>query len=66
VEAENFSLRHRVKTDSKAHRVPGALFLGVKRQRCEADHSPLSSGEVKECVDLYFHSLIRRHGVVLS
>jgi hypothetical protein len=27
--------------------VPGALSLGVKRPRCEADHSPPSSAEVK-------------------
>jgi hypothetical protein len=35
--------------------VPGALFLGVKRPRREADHSPPSSVEVKECVELYLH-----------
>jgi hypothetical protein len=34
-------------------------FLGVKRPGHEADHSPLSSAEVKECVDLYLHSPIR-------
>jgi hypothetical protein len=28
--------------------VPGALSLGVKRPRGEADHSPTSSAEVKE------------------
>jgi hypothetical protein len=28
--------------------VPGALSLGVKRQRRESDHSPPSSAEVKE------------------
>jgi hypothetical protein len=36
--------------------VPGAVSLGVKRQECEADHSPPSSAEVKECVELYLHS----------
>jgi hypothetical protein len=36
--------------------VPGALSLGVKRPGCEADHSPPSNAEVKECVDLYLHS----------
>jgi hypothetical protein len=36
--------------------VSGALSLGVKRQGREADHSPLSSAEVKECVELYLHS----------
>jgi hypothetical protein len=33
-----------------------ALSLGVKRPRREADHSPPSSAEVKERVDLYIHS----------
>jgi hypothetical protein len=33
----------------------GALSLGVKRPGCEADHSPPSSAEVKEWVDLYLH-----------
>jgi hypothetical protein len=44
--------------------VPGALFLGVKRPGREAGHSSPSSAEVKECVELYFHSPIRLHGVV--
>jgi hypothetical protein len=46
--------------------VPGALSLGVKRPGREADHSPPSTAEVKECVELYLHSPIRLHGVVLS
>jgi hypothetical protein len=33
--------------------------------RREADHSPPSSAEVKEWVELYLHSPIRIHGVVL-
>jgi hypothetical protein len=36
--------------------VPGALSLGVKRHGREADHSPTSSAEVKEWVELYLHS----------
>jgi hypothetical protein len=36
--------------------VPGALSLGVKRPECEADHSPPSSAEGKECVELSLHS----------
>jgi hypothetical protein len=36
--------------------VPGAFSLEVKRQRREADHSPLSSAEVKEGVELHLHS----------
>jgi hypothetical protein len=34
-----------------------ALSLGMKWLRHEADHSPPSSDEVKECVELYLHSL---------
>jgi hypothetical protein len=37
--------------------VLGALSLGIKRPDREADHSPPSSAEVKECVELYLHSL---------
>jgi hypothetical protein len=29
---------------------------GVKQLGCEVDHSPPSSAEVKECVELYLHS----------
>jgi hypothetical protein len=36
--------------------VPGALSLGVKQPGREADHSPPSSAEVKEWVELYLHS----------
>jgi hypothetical protein len=36
--------------------VTGALSLGVKQPRREADHSPPSSAEVKEWVELYLHS----------
>jgi hypothetical protein len=36
--------------------VQGAVSLGVKRPGREADHSPPSSAEVKECVKLYLHS----------
>jgi hypothetical protein len=32
------------------------LSLGVKRPGREADHSPPSSAEVEEWVELYFHS----------
>jgi hypothetical protein len=46
--------------------VRGALSLGVKLPGREADHSPPSSDEVKECVELYLHPPIRLHGVVLS
>jgi hypothetical protein len=46
--------------------VPGTLSLGLKQPGREADHSPPSSAEIKECVELYLHSPIRLHGVVLS
>jgi hypothetical protein len=36
--------------------VPGALSLEVKRPGSKANHSPPSSAEVKECVELYLHS----------
>jgi hypothetical protein len=36
--------------------VPRALSLGEKRLEREADHSPPASAEVKEWVELYFHS----------
>jgi hypothetical protein len=36
--------------------VPGALSLAVKRPGREADHSPPSSAELKEWVELYLHS----------
>jgi hypothetical protein len=36
--------------------VPGALSLGIERPGREADHSPPSSAEVKEWVELYLHS----------
>jgi hypothetical protein len=49
-------------TQPPIQRVPGALSLGVKT----TEHSPPSSAEVKECVDLYLHSPERLHGVVLS
>jgi hypothetical protein len=69
--AGNFSLRHSVQTGSRAHSasypiVAGALSLGVKRPGREADHLPASSAKVKECVELYLHSPICLHGVMLS
>jgi hypothetical protein len=46
--------------------VPGALSTGVKRPGPEADHSPQTNAEVKTNVDLYIHSYMRLHGVVLN
>jgi len=34
----------------------GGSFPWVKRPGCETDHSSPSSAEVKEFVELYFHS----------
>jgi hypothetical protein len=69
--AGNFFLNHRVQSGSGAHPASypmgtRALSLGVQRPGREADHSPSSSAEVKECMELYLHSPIRLHGVVLS
>jgi hypothetical protein len=36
--------------------VPVALSLDIERPEREADHSPPSNAEVKECVELYLHS----------
>jgi hypothetical protein len=36
--------------------VPATLSLGVKRPGREAEYSPPSSAEVKECLELYLHS----------
>jgi len=43
-------------TQSPIQGVKGALSLGVRRLRREADNSPPSSAEVKEGVKLYLHS----------
>jgi hypothetical protein len=53
-------------TQPPIQRVPGVLSLGIKQAGREADHSPPSSAEIKECVELYLRSPIRFHGVVLS
>jgi hypothetical protein len=36
--------------------VPEVLTLGVKGPGREGDHSPPSSAEVKECMELHLHS----------
>jgi hypothetical protein len=43
-------------TQLAIHWVPGDLSLGLNWPEREADHSPLSGAEVKECVQLYLHS----------
>jgi hypothetical protein len=57
----NFCLHHRVQNGSEAHQASYPMgtrdtFMGVKQPGREADHSPPSSAEVKECVELYLHS----------
>jgi hypothetical protein len=57
----NFSLHRRVKTGSETHPASYPMgtrgfFPGVKRPGREADHSPPSSVEVKEWVELYLYS----------
>jgi hypothetical protein len=64
-------VHHRVQNGSGAHPASYPMgtrssSLGVMRPGREADHSPPYSAEVKECVELYLHSPIRLHGVVLS
>jgi hypothetical protein len=59
--AGNFSLHHSVQNGSGAHPASYPVstrgcFLGVKRPGRDADHSPPSSAEVKEWVELYLHS----------
>jgi hypothetical protein len=46
--------------------VLGVFSPGPKPPGREADHSPPASAGVKKNVDLYIHSLIRLHGVVLN
>jgi len=53
-------------TQPPLQRIPGALSLGVKQPGSEADHSLLSSDEVKNAWNYTSTPTIRRHGVVLS
>jgi hypothetical protein len=53
-------------TQLPIQRVPGALSLGIKRPRLEADHLHPSSAEVKNLWSYTSPPSIRLHGVVLS
>jgi hypothetical protein len=53
-------------TQSPIQMVPESLSWGVMRPEREAEHSPQPRAEVKECVELYLHTPIRPHGVVLN
>jgi hypothetical protein len=48
--------------------VLGALTSGIKRLGREADHSPPSNAEVKNCVGLYLHcrNTLLRHSAQLN
>jgi hypothetical protein len=46
--------------------VPAALFPGVNRPGREADFSSPSSAEITNALELYIHSSIHLHGMVLS
>jgi hypothetical protein len=48
--------------------IPEALTSAVKRPGREAGHSPPSSAEVKECVELYLHfpNISSWRGIYLS
>jgi len=68
----NFSLHYRVQNGSGAYVAPypmgtwGSFSGGKAAEAWNWQSSPPSSAEVKECVELYVHSPIRLHGVVLS
>jgi len=62
---------HRIQNGSGPHPVSNpmgtrGLSLGVKRPRCEADHLPPSSAEVKNAWTYDSTPPICLHGVVLS
>jgi hypothetical protein len=66
-----FSLHHLVLVCSGAHSASypmsiGGSFPEIKRPVREANQSPPSSAEVNECAELYHHSPVSLHGVVLS
>jgi hypothetical protein len=59
-----------VKTSSRIHTTShpvstGESFPAIKRQGCEADHSPPSSSEVKNCGAVP-PFLVHLHGMVLN
>jgi hypothetical protein len=66
-----FSLLQIVQTGSGVHpnsypMGTGGSIPGVRRPGREVDHSPPTSAEVKKNMDIYMHSPIRLHGVVLN
>jgi hypothetical protein len=64
--AGNFSLHHRILNGSAAHPTSYPMDTrGSSPGGRAADHTPPSSAEVKECVELYLHSPMSLHAVVL-
>jgi hypothetical protein len=55
MEAGNLSLLHHIQTSSEAHPAYYAIGTRVSFPVGKVDHSPPSSAEVQECVELYFH-----------
>jgi hypothetical protein len=64
--AGNFSLHHCVRNASGAHPDSYSMGTRVSFPGRKADHTPPSSVNVKEWMELYLHFPIRLHGVVLS
>jgi hypothetical protein len=66
----DISLLYSVQTGSRAHPAyqmgTRGSFFEEKRPGREADHTLPTSAEGKEYLDLYIHSPIRLHGVVLN
>jgi hypothetical protein len=60
------SPNHPSRTALRSTQPPIQWVPGVKRPGREVDHSPPTIAEVKNKVDLYIHSHIRLHGVVLN
>jgi hypothetical protein len=65
------SLFHRVQAGSGAYPTScpvgtGGCVPGVKQQEYEADHSPLSSADVLRMVELYLHSPMCLHSIVIN
>jgi hypothetical protein len=51
----NFSLHHRLQTGCEAHAASYPMSTRGSLRGDEPDHSPPSSAEVRECVELYLH-----------
>jgi hypothetical protein len=62
----DFSLLRNVQNGSGAHPASHPIGKAEKRPRCEANHSPPSSAEVKNDGAVYLHSSTRLNGIVLK